>query len=63
MAEDRFLVGPEDAGLRLDRYLARRVPPSFSRTVLQRAIELERDRKSTRLNSSHGTLSRMPSSA
>ena len=45
-----FRVGAEDA-----KYLVQEVQPTFS--------EEDLDRKSTRLNSSHSTLSRMPSSA
>ena len=35
----------------------------FNQYIIQRALAAKRDRKSTRLNSSHSTLSRMPSSA
>jgi len=35
----RFLVGKAEAGLRLDRYLLRHLPQTFSRAVVQRSIQ------------------------
>ena len=66
--KQEFAVASEEAGQRLDRYLAQRVP-ELSRTRVQELIAAAlvrvdgRDRKSTRLNSSHSVTSRMPSSA
>ncbi|MDP3723297.1 MAG: RluA family pseudouridine synthase [Candidatus Omnitrophota bacterium] len=34
----RFIVGPADAGARLDRYLATRLPSTVSRSMIQRGI-------------------------
>ena len=38
MREYEFSVGPAEAGLRLDRYLGKRLPESVSRAMIQRAI-------------------------
>ena len=50
------LLEPELAGWRTVRYQQRGLPPSTAEAPMA-------DRKSTRLNSSHYALSRMPSSA
>ena len=34
----QFVVGDAEAGLRLDQYLARHLPMTVSRTMIQRAI-------------------------
>lgn len=34
----RFIIGPADAGIRVDRYLVRHLPAEVSRGVIQRAI-------------------------
>ncbi|MBI4322854.1 MAG: RluA family pseudouridine synthase [Candidatus Omnitrophica bacterium] len=34
----QFVVGPDEARLRIDRYLLRHLPQGFSRTIIQRAI-------------------------
>ena len=61
-----FKISGRHAGRRLDAYLAARFS-EYSRTFVQALIRDKRitvkDRKSTRLNSSHTRLSRMPSSA
>ena len=38
MREYEFSVGPVEAGVRLDRYLGKRLPDSVSRAMIQRAI-------------------------
>ena len=43
--------------------LAPAISVDFTSRIAQNIVELQQDRKSTRLNSSHKTESRMPSSA
>ena len=58
-ADDRELVGT-DAGPNSRLVLVVEDDPTFARILYELAV---RDRKSTRLNSSHNSPSRMPSSA
>ena len=51
--------GPGEAQIELDK---RMIGENIKRTK-ERLVKVKKDRKSTRLNSSHSTLSRMPSSA
>ena len=37
--EYRFTIGVSEAGMRLDRYLVRRLPESVSRSMIQRVVE------------------------
>ena len=72
-----FKAGKNEAGQRLDKYLKKILPNAsmgFIYKMLRKkniklndkkasGTEIVSDRKSTRLNSSHSTSSRMPSSA
>src|SRR3989338_8521662 len=37
--EYRFTIGSAEAGMRLDRYLVRRLPESLSRSMIQRVVQ------------------------
>ena len=62
LAESDEAMGLKDLRLGTSEYVIT-VPESFETGALTEEDVLEGDRKSTRLNSSHPTTSRMPSSA
>ena len=57
---DRATIGNR---ARLQPFGATELGHGLAAPLQERGIEIARDRKSTRLNSSHRTVSRMPSSA